>query len=219
MYADRPSLQQGSRTFSMGASLLITGSILAALVFVAPKVVRAPVDPALEIYEVRDKPPPPPDPDQKPQSEQVRESPPYVPPALIAIPIELPPIETTPIEPLKPPPPVLGVDKGIAETPPVVVPPPPLLPALRDPRFARDFQPPYPNDMIRQEREGKVVVRVRIGTDGRVKAVERVRSESDSFFEATKRHALAKWRFKPATRGGTPEESWQQLTVNFVLTR
>ena len=30
-------------------------------------------------------------------------------------------------------------------------------------------------------------------------------------------HALAKWRFKPATRGGVPEESWKIMTVRFTL--
>ena len=56
-----------------------------------------------------------------------------------------------------------------------------------------------------------------IGTDGRVKAVELVSTDSPGFFEETKRRALAKWRFKPATRGGVPEESWQVMTVRFEI--
>ncbi|WP_260581590.1 energy transducer TonB [Sphingopyxis sp. PET50] len=60
-------------------------------------------------------------------------------------------------------------------------------------------------------------VRVLIGTDGRVKQVELVSTDSPGFFEATKRRALAKWRFKPATRGGVPEESWKEMTVRFEI--
>jgi periplasmic protein TonB len=62
-----------------------------------------------------------------------------------------------------------------------------------------------------------VVVRVLIGVDGRVKQVERVSADSDGFFEATQRQALARWRFKPATRGGVPVESWKQMNVHFVM--
>lgn len=29
--------------------------------------------------------------------------------------------------------------------------------------------------------------------------------------------ALAKWRFKPATRGGVAEESWKPMTVRFEI--
>jgi protein TonB len=59
---------------------------------------------------------------------------------------------------------------------------------------------------------------VLIGIDGRVKAVEQVRATSPAFFEATKRHAIRNWRFKPATRGGTPQESWKVMNVRFELT-
>ncbi|RYE01614.1 MAG: TonB family protein, partial [Sphingomonadales bacterium] len=62
-----------------------------------------------------------------------------------------------------------------------------------------------------------VSVRVLIGTDGRVKAVEQVSATSTAFFEATKRQALGKWRFKPATRGGVPQESWKTMSVRFEL--
>ena len=95
--------------------------------------------------------------------------------------------------------------------------PPPLVLAKLDPRYAAGFQPDYPASEQRREIEGAVRVRVLIGTDGRVKAVELVSTDSPGFFEETKRRALAKWRFKPATRGGVPEESWQVMTVRFEI--
>ena len=95
--------------------------------------------------------------------------------------------------------------------------PPKLVLADIDPRFADAFQPEYPAREQRGGIEGAVKVRVLIGTDGRVKAVELISADSPAFFEATKRRALAKWRFKPATRGGVAEESWKVMTVRFEI--
>ena len=95
--------------------------------------------------------------------------------------------------------------------------PPKLVFADLDPRFAGGFQPDYPAREQRSGIEGAARVRVLIGTDGRVKAVELVSADSPGFFEETKRRALAKWRFKPATRGGVPEESWKVMTVRFEI--
>lgn len=105
----------------------------------------------------------------------------------------------------------------------VVVPPadPPAPPRLElaqlDRKYLAGFQPDYPPREQREGVEGIVQVRVLIGTDGRVKAVELVRTDSPGFFEATKRRALSKWRFRPATRGGIAEESWKEMTVRFQI--
>jgi periplasmic protein TonB len=50
-----------------------------------------------------------------------------------------------------------------------------------------------------------------------VKAVERVTAASDGLFEATRRQALSRWRFRPATRDGAAVESWKAMTVRFEL--
>jgi|GEM_PF-637758 len=101
--------------------------------------------------------------------------------------------------------------------PPLDPPKPALVLAKLDPNYAGSFQPDYPASEQRREIEGLTKVRVLIGTDGRVKAVELVSTDSPGFFEETKRRALAKWRFKPATRGGVAEESWQVMTVRFQI--
>ena len=109
-------------------------------------------------------------------------------------------------------------DRGDVHVPPADPPvPPKLVLAELDPRFAGAFQPDYPASEQRRELEGSVRVRVLIGTDGRVKAVELVSTDSPGFFEETRRRALAKWRFKPATRGGVAEESWKVMTVRFQI--
>lgn len=82
---------------------------------------------------------------------------------------------------------------------------------------ARDFQPPYPPQLLRTGIEGKAVVRVLIGTDGRVKQVAIISADDPLFADATERQALRKWRFKPATRDGVAVESWKQMTVRFEI--
>ncbi len=89
--------------------------------------------------------------------------------------------------------------------------------AIRDARFARNFQPDYPVGMLRQEIEGSVTVRVLVGTDGRVRQVQILSATEPDFARATEKQALKAWRFKPATRDGVPVEDWQTLTVRFDI--
>ncbi len=101
---------------------------------------------------------------------------------------------------------------------PDIGPPTPVLVTARiNPRFAGALQPTYPPGLIRQEIEGVAVVRVRVGSDGRVKDVTLIRTDHPDFFAATQRQALSKWRFLPATRDGTAIESWREMTVRFEI--
>ena len=109
------------------------------------------------------------------------------------------------------------IDPGPPARPVDPPPAPKLVFAELDPRYAGAFQPDYPASEQRREIEGVAKVRVLIGTDGRVKAVELVSTDSPGFFAETKRRALAKWRFTPATRGGVAEESWKTMTVRFEI--
>lgn len=157
--------------------------------------------------------PPEPQPDAKPQT-QPRES------HVTTVPTPLPPISQNPPEAVPQPPyvPPAGSGSGttvIDQSPPPAR--PPLVLADLDPRFAGAFQPDYPAREQRSGIEGVVKVRVLIGTDGRVKAVELVSTDSPGFFAETKQRALTKWRFKPATRGGVAEESWKVMTVRFQI--
>jgi protein TonB len=100
--------------------------------------------------------------------------------------------------------------------------PPPLPkaePVRRDAQIDphSELKPPYPASEQRMGNEGTVTVRVRIGTDGRVKSAEKLRATSDAFFQATLRHALRSWRFKPATVDGRPIESSKVMTLHFTL--
>jgi protein TonB len=92
-----------------------------------------------------------------------------------------------------------------------------MVDASIDPRVLAMFQPDYPGAMVRQGMEGKVTVRVTIGADGRVIDVERLSATDEAFWLATQRHALRKWRFRPATRDGVAVSSSKVLTVHFRL--
>lgn len=100
--------------------------------------------------------------------------------------------------------------------------PPPDPPAIfkaasRDPRFARDFQPDYPPNLLQREIEGSATVRVLISTDGRVREAQMVRATHPDFGKATVKQALKAWRFTPATRGDVAVEDWQTLSVRFTI--
>lgn len=112
---------------------------------------------------------------------------------------------------------VIPVDPGPPVKPADPPAPPKLVLAQLDQRYVGLFQPDYPARAQREGIEGVAVVRVLIGTDGRVKAVELVSTDDPAFFEATKRRALTKWRFKAATRGGVAEESWKEMRVRFEI--
>ena len=64
----------------------------------------------------------------------------------------------------------------------------------------------------------RVTVRVTINAEGRVTDIARVSATDESFWLATQRHALRKWRFRPATRDGVPVETTKTMIVRFTLT-
>jgi len=221
MYAEHRYQPQQSRAVSVGASLLISGAIITGMIYSAPNVVRALTGTVVEAYNVKDIPPPPPidPPKEKPKLEAKTPTQPLPTapdpvvktdsdPVLRTTP-DIPPVQPDIVKPVEVGPPV------VADPPKTVV--PPLVGARRDGRYAEDFQPAYPASELREQRDGRVSVRVLVGTNGRVKAVEQVSATSPAFFDATRRQALSKWRFKPATRGGVAEESWMTLSVTFQI--
>jgi protein TonB len=221
MYADRMSLSHGPRPIPFGASLAVSSAVIAALIFSTPALMqKKPPAGAIDTWNVPETPPPPPLDDVKPKPEMPRDTT-IVAPQTPLKPLESqPPMDTTTTIDPGPPPTTPGTFEGtgttVAEPPPPPL--PPLLSAELDPRYAASLQPEYPGVELRQSREGTVTVRVRIGIDGRVKEVEKVSATSDAFFEATRRQALGRWRFKPATRGGVPEETWKRMSVRFKMT-
>jgi protein TonB len=220
MYAEHRYMPRQSRSVSFGAAFAINGAIIAGMLFyLVPSI--APKEPVtvLEGHNVPIPPEPKPIEPLKPVPTTKRVTTtvplPTIPDTIVPTTSENTMRGTT-IEPppLPPLPPAPTGEPKIAEPP---APLPPLIAAAQDPRFARDFQPAYPAVELRAQRDGVDKIRELIGTDGRVKAAEPVSATSDAFFDATRRQALSKWRFKPATRGGVPQESWKVLNVRFEI--
>lgn len=110
-----------------------------------------------------------------------------------------------------------GTGEGIPIAAIKVTPDPVIVGARLNTRYAEQFQPAYPPGQLRLEREGEVSVRVLVGSDGRVKQIELIDSPHVDFWIATRKQALKKWRFTPATRDGKPFESWMTLKVRFEI--
>lgn len=199
---------------SLTAAIAINGAVFGALILAAPEIVEI-YDPPLVTYPVPEPDPPPPLPDEpKPQPKADNVTPP-----LVDRIVETPTTPKAPIIELTRDP-VITLDPPIAgptDTGPVAPPAPVMTEAVIDSRYLRDFQPGYPPAKIRLEEEGRVTVRVLVGTNGRVLQVRPVGNADPDFFATTRKQALAKWRFKPATRDGVPIEAWREISVIFQL--
>ena len=218
MSQDRYHRPEGLNSGSLGVSLLITGGMIAGLIFAAPHVTGPPPEKHMIVTEIDAPTPPPPDPKPLPRPRTLQQHvftpKPEIDLTLARVPLGDPtPLPYVPIPDSTPGPIASASPTAEPTAPPLPV----LIDAAVDPRYAAALQPPYPAEERRAEHEGRVVVRVLIGVDGRVKQVERKSADSDAFYRETERQALAKWRFKPATRDGIPVEAWRTMSIRFVL--
>ena len=219
-YGDRYGAGPAFKPGSMALALGLTVAPIAGLVM-GLQIHRIMNDPTvLTTYVVKDPPPPPLDPKPpKPQPKTPQNEIIYAPPIPDPLPIPHPPVDLTSTLPTLPP---MGTEIGKSPDPepvfkPVVVTKPVMVGAVVDPRYQGLLQPPYPPEEQRAGRSGRVELRVLIGTDGRVKQVEKISAASDAFFAAAERQALGKWRFKPATQDGTPIEQWKVMNLRFEI--
>lgn len=212
MYASRFTDGPRFRPASLGAALAINGGVIAALLLAGPELIPRRESPPITIEQI---PLEQPEPDALPPPDTPRTAARSPERVDVTPPLPLPnPGQSVHVDPA---PPLDEVGPGpIATATPAPTPTLRFVDASIDPRYAGDFQPEYPDVARDSGREGVVKLRVRIGTDGRVKQVERLSGE-DIFWRAASRHALARWRFIPATRGDVPEESWRVMTVRFRL--
>lgn len=209
-----------------GLVLLLHGAAIAGVVMIkGPEFVTREVPPLITDLIPNEEPPPPLDPPRPVEREQIplpTPPAPHVPDRIVeTLPTPGPRFaEALPMERYdsRPATSELGTGGGGTVIPPIERPRPTPVrtEALFDSRGGEQ-QPPYPALELRSEREGQVRVQVRIGANGRVLAVTRISATSDAFWRATERHALSRWRFRPATEDGRPVESSKTLTVHFRL--
>src|ERR1700741_1404950 len=123
-------------------------------------------------FDVPIPPPPPPVPPPPTRDEQ---TPRQIDRPTVA-PTDIPPVgqitgPVTPPQPYQPPQTPPGPRVVLADATPII-PRPVRRAAEVDPRFRDALQPPYPPDKERAQQEGRVQVRVTVGTDGRGMAIE-----------------------------------------------
>jgi protein TonB len=125
---------------------------------------------------------------------------------------------TTPPAPL---PPITAPVQAQSAAPPAAPAAPPAPPKMDLPSSDADYlqnpRPAYPSMSKRLGEQGKVLVRVLIGTDG---SAQKADIKQSSGFDRLDQAALAtvqKWRYVPGKRGGVPETMWFVVPINFVL--
>jgi len=87
------------------------------------------------------------------------------------------------------------------------------------PTLARDKQEPprYPPLARRRGWEGTAIVRVRVASDGSVRAAELHKSSGYETLDREALRAAKRWRFRAGSRNGEPVEQWHLQPVEFRL--
>lgn len=179
-------------------SIAITTNLAFFLVLSLARMDAPPAPPLMEevpvqiVEFVRTPPPPVLPPPPMPQV-PVR---PVQPPTTVAPPQPVPAPIPTPTQPIWVTAPV-SVTNTVPESVSDAV-PGPAVAALRQLAILESSRPPYPPREVRMRHEGEVLLRIRIGADGRPMAVEVERSSGYAALDqSAARHVMRTWRFVP----------------------
>ncbi|MES2939869.1 MAG: energy transducer TonB [Pseudomonadota bacterium] len=160
--------------------------------------------------------PPPPEPVKQPPKKAV------LPPAPqpVARP-DTPPSPRAVTATAEPQPPAPPIAAPVAPAPSPAPPAPPAPPKVELPSTSADYlqnpKPAYPPMSKRLGEQGKVVLRVLIGTDGTAQQAEIKRSSGFERLDQAGLDTVKKWRYVPGKRNGVPEAMWFDVPINFVL--
>ena len=83
--------------------------------------------------------------------------------------------------------------------------------------YLQNPAPYYRPASRRAGEQGKVIVRVLIGTDGTAKEAELRQSSGFDRLDRAALETVRKWRYVPGKRNGVPETMWFNVPINFVL--
>lgn len=191
----------------------------AAVVFVATngqpgetKEAPKPLKLTLSRTEPAEPPPPPPPPELKPQ-----------PPTRKPVPNQ--PVETTPVQ-LPATDSTAGDEPAVAVAaapvaPPAPPAPPPVPEKITEARggigYLNNPPPEYPEVAQTQGKEGRVVLLVKVGIDGRPLQIDVKTSSGHRILDEAAQRTVQGWRFAPAKRGETPIEGLATVPIVFKL--
>ena len=164
-------------------------------------------------------PPPPPAPPLPPKPAPKVAPRPAPMPVAIADPTPAP---NAPVGITTPQPPAPPIEAPAAPPSPAPAPPaPPAPPRIElpssDAAYLNNPRPSYPAISKRMGEQGKVVLRVLIGTDGLPQKVEISKSSGFDRLDRQAQEAVMRWRFVPGKRNGVAETMWNLVPINFVL--
>ena len=187
------------------------------------------VVPVMAISQAEPPPPPPkpPEPVKPPEPPKPTQPPKTPQPVLTPPPTPQPPAPATPEPPAVLAAPTASVTAPVVPAaapapPPPAPPPPPAAPAKVElPSSKADYlhnpPPDYPRMSKRLGEQGKVVLKVLIGTDGAPQKVELVTSSGFERLDKSALDAAMRWRYVPGKRGGVAEAMWYQVPIQFTL--
>ena len=105
-----------------------------------------------------------------------------------------------------------------APAPPAPSPAPPAqLPVLDVEHGDNQYRAPYPKMSQRLGEEGRVVLRVMVGLDGKPTSASVAKSSGSEHLDRAGIDTVMRWRFKPGTRGGAAEAMSVLQPVDFKL--
>ena len=87
------------------------------------------------------------------------------------------------------------------------------------PDTERNAPPLYPEAARQRGIEGTAFLLVRVGRDGRAKAVTVSRGSGSLLLDEAALAAVRRWRFRPASLGAVPVESLVEVPIRFRLDR
>ena len=91
-------------------------------------------------------------------------------------------------------------------------------PAIANLRLVEGGAPRYPRRALLQRVEGEVELLILVGVDGRALEVTIARSSGHADLDrAAREHAMRRWVFEPAQRGGIAVPAWARVPVHFTL--
>ena len=106
-------------------------------------------------------------------------------------------------------------------SPPPAAPAPPPPAKVELPTSKADYlhnpPPDYPRMSKRLGEQGRVVVKVLIGEDGRAQKVELLTTSGFERLDKSAMEAAMRWRYVPGKRGGVAEAMWYQVPIQFTL--
>ena len=83
--------------------------------------------------------------------------------------------------------------------------------------MASDRPPAYPESARRRGQQGRVILQVDVSPDGLPTTVSVMQSSGFPTLDAAALAAVQRWRFVPATRGGTPIAATAEVPIVFRL--